>query len=117
MRGKRCVVGAMAVVVALGGGACSKAKSAAKSTKLDAYDFRFEPTALSVKAGSKVVVVVHNEGKALHNFSVSQANVDTDVQADKRTTVTFTAPSSPGTVEFICKYHAGQGMKGTLNVT
>lgn len=117
MRPKRCVVGVVAVVVALGGAGCSKAKSAAKGTKVDAYDFRFEPTTLSVKAGSKVVVLLHNEGKALHNFSVPDANVDTDVQADKRATVTFTAPSRPGPVPFRCKYHAGQGMTGTINVS
>jgi plastocyanin len=112
------VVAATAIV---GCGSDSKASTAssggAKALKVDAYDFRFEPTSLTVEAGQAVKVSVHNEGNAEHNFSLDEAKVNLDVDEGQAKDATFTAPSKPGDYTYFCEYHRDRGMKGTIHVT
>jgi plastocyanin len=100
------------------GSSGSGSNAASAGTSLSAFDFRFQPTTLPVKAGQSVTFQFKNEGKVEHNFSLSEASVDKDLEPGKTVTVTFTAPSSAGTYQFFCKYHkASSNMVGTLAVT
>ena len=90
--------------------------TAANGATLEAYDFRFEPTALTAKAGEKVTLKFKNAGKVEHNFSVSSPNVNQDVEDGKTVSVSFT-PDQAGKIQFFCKYHRGRGMVGSLNVS
>ena len=107
------------VVVALSLTGCSnKKKSESGTTKLEAYDFRFDPTPLDVKAGQQVKLTFKNEGKTEHNFSITSLHVSQDAAKDETKTVTFTAPAREGDVQFFCKYHKDtKNMVGTLHVT
>ena len=110
------------VPLALGLGACGKSKKStsgsSSSTTLEAQDFKFVPATLSVSAGQKVTVTFKNTGSAEHNFSITSLKVNKDLEAGKTATVTFTAPSSAGDVEYFCEYHkASKNMVGTLHVT
>jgi plastocyanin len=106
------VVGAM-----VGCGSDKKASAPASGgTTIAAHDFRFEPRALSAKAGERVTVTLKNEGKVEHNFTLSQASADGEAEPGASTNVTFTAPAA-GTYEFFCKYHKDMGMTGTLTVS
>jgi plastocyanin len=77
--------------------------------------FYFEPTVLTGTAGAKVTINLANDSSTVHNFSLTEQTIDTDVPASGDASVTVTFPSS-GTVVFFCKYHQGNGMVGALQV-
>jgi plastocyanin len=79
----------------------------------EADSFYFEPTFLKGTAGQKVVLEIENESDTLHNISASSLGVDTDIPAKGKVQVELTFPAS-GALLFVCKYHAGQGMRGEL---
>jgi plastocyanin len=123
MLSKRVVALAVVVPLAFGLVACGKSKkstggSTSAGTTLEAKDFQFTPASFSVATGQKVTVTFKNAGTVDHNFSITSLKVNQDLGAGKTATVTFTAPSSAGDVEFFCEYHkASKNMVGTLHVT
>ncbi len=97
----------------------SKDVAGASSAELeldnDKSGYYFNPTVLKGTAGAKITLDLHNEGSALHNFSIPGQSVDQDVQPDGKAEVTVTFPSS-GTLVFFCKYHQTLRMVGALQV-
>ncbi len=96
-------------------------------------DFKFQPDTLNVSAGQKVTVNLKNTGSVQHTFTVMKTPVSGSytqadaaniyfnsdvVQPGASKTVTFTAPSTPGTYQFICTVqgHLEAGMHGSLVV-
>lgn len=115
-----CVIGLLA---ACGGGGSSdnnggSSGGSGNSVTLDMTEMKFTPNTFTVKAGDKVTVKLENKGTVLHDFSIDSLNVKKDVQPGKTDTVSFTAPSSAGDVEFYCNQpgHKAAGMKGTMTV-
>lgn len=82
---------------------------------LELDDFYFEPTLLQGQAGQSLTIELRNEGTAPHNFSLTEQNVDQDLEAGEDAKVTVTFPDS-GELAFFCKFHSGQGMVGGLSV-
>jgi plastocyanin len=127
MLSKRLMAVVLVVPLAFGLVACGKSKktagtssgsSNAMAVSVDAKDFEFSPATLSVGAGQKINLTFKNTGSAEHNFSITSLKVNQDLAAGKTATVTFTAPSSAGDVEYFCEYHkASKNMVGTLHVT
>lgn len=83
--------------------------------ELELDDFYFQPTLLQGQAGQSLTIELRNEGTAAHNFSLTEQNVDQDLEAGEDAKVTVTFPDS-GTLAFFCKFHSGQGMVGGLSV-
>jgi plastocyanin len=83
--------------------------------ELELDDFYFQPTLLQGEAGQSLTIELRNEGTAAHNFSLTEQNVDQDLEAGEDAKVTVTFPDS-GMLAFFCKFHAGQGMVGGLSV-
>jgi nitrite reductase (NO-forming) len=81
---------------------------------VDAQNFQFTPSTITVKPGDKVTVTVSNKDSFEHNFSISDLTVSQDVAANATQMVSFTATSS--NLQFFCKYHKAKGMVGTLDV-
>ena len=75
--------------------------------------FYFEPTVITGTPGQSLTLELKNEGSALHNFSLTEQSIDTDVQSGGTGSVTVTIPQT-GFVEFFCKYHKALGMVGEL---
>ncbi|WP_405020500.1 cupredoxin domain-containing protein [Kitasatospora sp. NBC_00070] len=75
-------------------------------------EFTFGPDNFTVSPGAKVTVV--NQDSTAHTLTATgQGGFDSGtIGAGK--TVTFTAPTKPGSYPFICSLH--QFMKGTLTV-
>jgi plastocyanin len=92
--------------------------SGKSETSMELDDFYFGPTVLTGKPGQTLKIELENESKAgtLHNFSISDQNIDQDVSADQKVDVTVTFPQS-GFVEFFCKYHKTSGMVGELTAS
>jgi plastocyanin len=85
------------------------------SGEVELDDFYFKPTTLTGKPGQTLTLELKNEGKTEHNFTLSDQNIDQDLQPDANTTVKVKFPSS-GKVTFFCKYHKSQGMTGSLAI-
>ena len=106
------VILAAGALAACGSSTTSRAPAAAvPGTSITIKNFAFSPATLSVSPGARLTV--HNEDAATHTVtSVSNAFNTGDVAPGA--TVTFTAPTSPGTYAYICMIH--QFMHGTLVV-
>jgi plastocyanin len=76
-------------------------------------DFAFSPADITIAAGGKVELT--NTGQVPHTFTLTDTDVDVTVEAGEDASVDITL--DPGTYELMCRFHAGQGMVGTLTVT
>jgi plastocyanin len=76
-------------------------------------DFYFSPTFLDAAPGDTIEVSLRNEGDSSHTFTIDSQGVDEELQAGAAATVQVTVPDS-GSVEFFCRFHSGQGMRGAL---
>jgi plastocyanin len=88
------------------------APAAGATATLSAGDFFFAPTCVTKVPAGTVSVTVSSIGQALHNFSVPDQGIDTDVEAGK--TITVQVKVAAGPVTFFCKYHRTSGMVGAL---
>jgi plastocyanin len=72
----------------------------------------FAPTTLTVTKGT--TITVSNVGSAAHTFTVTGQSIDTENQPgqSQQVTIDLTANTYP----FICRFHEGEGMTGTLIV-
>ena len=76
-------------------------------------NYAFTPAVLNGTPGSKQTIHLTNSSGTEHNFTLEDQKVDKDVESGEDADVTITFPSS-GQLVFVCEYHAGKGMKGTL---
>jgi uncharacterized cupredoxin-like copper-binding protein len=87
-------------------------------------DLYFEPNLITIPADTAVTLILHNEGEALHNFSVTEhgneglenLGIDVDVAPGETKSVTIDAPA--GEFYFFCDQpgHEQAGMRGYLIV-
>lgn len=121
----------LSLFLAACGGAGS---SASTSVKVDMVEFMFTPDTYTVPAGQEITIELKNSGAIEHEFvimkfgtEVSQPFSDDDepniyweheVAAGQTDTVTFTAPTEPGTYQVVCGIsgHMEAGMVGKLIV-
>jgi plastocyanin len=85
--------------------------------ELEADDYYFKPTYVTVSPGQKVKVEIENEGDAAHTFTSSQLGVDQELAPGAKKTVTVSAPMTTGLTEFHCNFHGSMGMRGAFVVT
>jgi plastocyanin len=114
-------------LVGLGLGGCSSSSSkkatvsapvatdaptAAGAAAMTIASFRYDPTPLTVAPGT--VIPVKNLDGPEHTVTSDTTGLFLADDVAHGKTVTFTAPSKPGTYSFHCEYHAT--MHGTLIV-
>jgi plastocyanin len=99
-------------------------KSPEREITLIAEDMAFyledDPTpnpAIEVRAGETVRLILKNRERGLvHDFAVPALRVATEtLHFNEEAHITFDAPSTPGTYEYVCQPHLLM-MKGTLRV-
>ena len=107
------------VLVASGG---TPAAPATQELTVKAQDaLKFDPTALSAKAGQPIRLTLDNTGGQLvHDFSVTEGvsqPMTITSQPGQKATGTFTL-DKPGTYTYFCSQpgHEQAGMKGTLTL-
>ena len=92
----------------------TKSAQGKTSIELEVDSYYFEPTFVRGDPGQKLEVELKNDAASTtHNFTVTAQNVDTDIPAKGKATITITIPQA-GVVGFFCKFHTGQGMNGEL---
>jgi plastocyanin len=77
---------------------------------LTMVDNAFEPSEFTAASDS---LTVTNEGQALHSFTLSDGDIDQDVQSGESADVDLSGLDA-GTFAFVCKYHPE--MTGSLTV-
>ncbi|MGI9022895.1 MAG: cupredoxin domain-containing protein [Acidimicrobiales bacterium] len=118
------VMAALAVaLVGCGGGSSTKSVGSKGSTAdvvaVDSPSYRFEPDTLKAAPNSEVSFTFKNEGKVVHNFTLSFLGVDQDVQPGETKQITFKVSQPPKGLDYYTFYdknHQGDGMQGRLNI-
>jgi plastocyanin len=102
---------------AIGAGAVNRGTQAVTGSKVeieadnDGSEFYFKPTC--VTGSGTVTVEVKNQGSIAHTFTVQALGIDEQIEPGKTKDVSVTFPAS-GAAPFVCKFHAGSGMRGAL---
>jgi len=93
----------------------AKPKPATKVTVLE-YEFGFKLSRTTVPAG-RVIFVMGNGGTIVHNFDLIGIREGPFLVPGQRASMTVTLKK--GVYTYVCsvKYHASEGMQGTLTVT
>ena len=81
--------------------------------ELELDDNYFAPTFARGTPGEEVTVELVNEGNVTHTFTSDSLGVDEELSGGDSSSVTITLPEE-GAVEFHCRFHEGQGMKGAF---
>ena len=78
----------------------------------------FNPSTITVLAGQTLNVTFQNDDAGIqHNLVFDNPDVAFDLCSDVCSqTITFNAPTTPGTYRFVCQVHAYLRMGGTLVV-
>lgn len=122
MRHWKLIVGALAVLVVIGGvaavavlgsglgesaaGDVRDGPAAPGAAQVAMTDNAFEPTTVNVAAGAPVEIELRNDGQASHNFTSDALHVSSGpMQPGGIKTVTVTVPK--GTTRFVCTWHPG----------
>jgi plastocyanin len=97
-----------AATSAAGGATTAAGQSAGATITISGFDF---PESTTVAAGS--TITIKNDDSDEHSFTADDgSSFSTDIEGGESADVT--APSTPGTYPFHCKYHTS--MKATLIV-
>lgn len=107
-------------LAACGGGAAgnSSGGSSPLSVTITATEFKYDPNVINATPGQTINVTLKNVGSVDHTFVFAPANFKMTVSPGKSDTKSFTAPSAPGTYDFVCDVagHKEAGMDGKLIV-
>ena len=80
--------------------------------KLSAASFRFDPATVPVNTGETVRLTVANKDGVPHNlYGSNLALAFTLLPAGAAQSVTFTAPTTPGTYLAVCTFHPGMSLE------
>ncbi len=103
---------------ACGGGASSGGGANAVNVTLTGNEFKFDPATINAAPGQTINLTVKNIGSVDHTFVFAPANFKMTVAPGKTDTQSFTAPTAPGTYDFVCDVagHKEAGMVGKLIV-
>ena len=82
---------------------------------VEAFDYYFDPTALSVDTGASVTIELTNAGSVQHSWTSTDLDAEVDAASGESATLTFTAPAEPGSYDFFCEYHPDD-MQGTISI-
>jgi plastocyanin len=99
------------------GGETGGDEGGATTFTVDAKEFQFTPSTLTVPADQEITVEVVNSGAVEHDVTLDEASVKIAPPATETATGTFSV--SAGTYTFYCSVpgHREAGMEGTLTAS
>ena len=116
------VLAGAVLFVAFGGGGesagpgssgSSVSSGSSTGTSITISNFMFSPMSMTVKPGATISVT--NKDSATHTLTASGPGGFNTGNISHNQTKTFTAPTKPGTYQYICNIH--QYMMGTIKVS
>jgi plastocyanin len=87
---------------------------ASTDAEVEVDDFSFAPTYLAAATDQRVTVELHNEGDLRHTFTIDSLQVDQELGPGAEATVEVPLPDGGQTLEYFCRFHASQGMRGAF---
>ena len=78
-------------------------------------EFYFEPSTVTIPAGTTVRLILTNVGSIPHTFTVSELNIDVTLNPGETVEIEVTVEEA-GEFELVCRFHIAQGMVGTFVV-
>ncbi|WP_413300102.1 cupredoxin domain-containing protein [Bacillus sp. 1P10SD] len=96
-------------------GVVTQSFGSVKAIEVKLYDDAFNPKVITIPTGRTTTLILKNEGKKEHTFTVEKLSIDAEVQPGKEKTITVN-PKTAGTYELICRYHFQEGMVGKVIV-
>jgi plastocyanin len=112
----------MAVTVAaLGAAACGSedesepGAATSQTVTVEAFDFYFEPTDLTVDTSTEVTIEFTNSGSVEHSWTSTDLDAEVEASGGEQSTLTFTSPAEAGSYDFFCEYHPDD-MQGTISI-
>lgn len=81
--------------------------------EIELVDNEYEPSEVTVPAGEVVTFLLENTGENGHTFTVSDLDVDIELQFGQPSRADLTFPE-PGEYELRCRFHGDAGMTGTI---
>ncbi|WML26806.1 cupredoxin domain-containing protein [Neobacillus sp. OS1-33] len=90
-------------------------KSMESTIEVKMNDNYFNPNVITIPNGKTTTLILKNEGKKEHTFTIEKLRIDAEVQPGKEKTITV-KPENLGTYELICRYHFQEGMVGKVVV-
>ncbi len=96
-----------------GSSGSSVSSGSSTGTSISISNFMYSPMTLSVKPGATISVT--NKDSATHTLTASGPGGFNTGNISHNQTKTFTAPTKPGTYQYICNIH--QYMMGTIKVS
>lgn len=80
--------------------------------QLEATSFHFDPATITVKAGETIRLVIANKDGVPHNlYSPEVGLAYALLPPGVVQSVTFTAPTTPGTYHAVCTFHPGMNLE------
>ncbi len=123
------VVAAAAFMFLRGGEAPGEAEEAAAETPtpaeaaegvrtivVTATEFSFDPDTITVSPGETIVIIVRNEGRVFHTFTIDELGIDVALNPGDEERIEITVPEGVERITFYCRPHVGLGMVGELVV-
>lgn len=86
-----------------------------KELEVELNDDYFNPKDITIQNGTTTTLVLKNNGKKEHTFTVEKLGIDDEIQPGKEKSITV-KPKQSGTYELICRYHFQEGMVGKVIV-
>ncbi|MEY2196848.1 cupredoxin domain-containing protein [Neobacillus sp. BF23-41] len=86
-----------------------------KAIEVELHDDYFNPRVITIPNGKTTTLILKNQGKKEHTFTVENLSIDTEVQPGTEKTITV-QPKNPGPYDLICRYHFMKGMAGKVIV-
>lgn len=83
------------------------------AVEMELDDFYFGPTFVKGAPGQAIKVVLENEGKANHTFTIDSLSIDETLSPGDKKEVEVKVPDS-GVLTYYCRFHDAQGMKGAF---
>jgi plastocyanin len=96
-------------------GVATQSFESVKAIEVKLYDDAFNPKVITIPTGRTTTVILKNEGKKNHTFTVEKLSIDVEVQPGQEKSITIN-PKNTGTYDLICRYHFQEGMVGKVIV-
>lgn len=83
--------------------------------EVEMNDNYFNPEEIKLTAEKPVILLLKNNGRKPHTFTVNELNIDVVLQPGEQKNFTLKSVKK-GTYELICRFHQNEGMTGKIIV-
>ncbi|MEM4969839.1 MAG: cupredoxin domain-containing protein [Sulfolobales archaeon] len=87
-----------------------------REIEVELDDYYFEPKSISIPLGETVRLVLKNEGRSTHTFTIDELGINVRLAPGETRTIEIT-PDKVGSYIFYCIPHRALGMVGNITIT